>query len=54
MVNDEDYINELTASFPKNTKVISISAETGVGLEELLDKIDKIFFKKKRNETGKF
>jgi GTPase len=54
LVNDEDYMNELTASFPKNTKVISISAETGVGLEELLDKIDKIFFKKKRNETGKF
>ncbi len=48
LVNDDDYINDLKASFPKNTKVLSISAETGEGLEELLDKIDKIFFKKKK------
>ena len=48
LINDPDYINDLKSTFPKSTKIIEISAEMGDGLEELLQKIDKTFFKIKK------
>lgn len=58
LVNDPDYINELTQQFPKTMSVLSISAETGEGLDKLLNKIDTFFFsfrkKKKKGRTTKY
>ncbi|MDX1960893.1 MAG: GTPase ObgE [Leptospiraceae bacterium] len=44
LVEDDDYVSELKKLFPKNSKIVPISAETSVGLEELLDCIDEVFF----------
>lgn len=48
LVDDPNYIQDLQSTFPKSAKVLGISAETGEGLEELLQKIDKTFFKIKK------
>jgi translation initiation factor IF-2 len=47
-VDDPNYIQDLKSTFPKSAKILGISAETGEGLEELLQKIDKTFFKIKK------
>ena len=44
LVDDAVYIEDLKKSFPKKTKIHSISAHSGEGLDEFLDLIDKVFF----------
>ena len=54
LINDAGYVNELSLQFPKTMSVLSISAETGEGLDKLLNKIDSFFFpvrKKKKNDV---
>ncbi len=45
LINDLEYINEIKKLFPKK-KIIEISAEKEINLQNLLKEIDKTFFKK--------
>jgi GTPase len=45
LVEDDDYLDELKKSIPVKIPICTISADKELNLDELLNKIDKVFFK---------